>query len=179
MNSRDDTTTCVYEPEWKLKLLLWPHPMLKKVCEPVLETDPEYRDQLKEMERICKSYKGLGLSANQVGLNKRMLVAHTPLGFRTFINPKVTKFTGTWYQAQEGCLSLPGIVAPARRNTAIELEYQPDTWGTPVTETFTDQLAHILQHEVEHLDGKMMIDRLPGGQRDQIRSYMRKVAAGR
>jgi peptide deformylase len=163
-----------------MRILLWPHPMLKAVCSPVLELDTVYAAELRQMEEACRDAGGLGLSANQVGLSKRILVVRTPLGFRGFINPKILEFPGAWYQAQEGCLSLPGIVSPARRNTRAIVEHQPPgkPWPERKVEAFEGQLAHILQHEIEHLDGKMMIDRLPPGQRDQIRAYMKKVSRG-
>jgi peptide deformylase len=157
------------------KILLWPHGALKKPCASVVFPDPELRSQLDGMKAAMLAEKGLGLAANQIGINKRMLVAKAPDGIRAFVNPTIVKFTGEWKMMDEGCLSLPGIVVPHKRNTGLLIEFNDAATGATVVDTVGGQLAHILQHEIDHLDGKMMIDHLPGGQRDKIRAYMRTV----
>lgn len=159
-----------------MKILLWPNDSLKKVCDPVEGSDRDFRDQLAQMKVLASTAGGIGLAANQVGILKRMLIAFKPgEGWKEFVNPRLLSTPGKWITLNEGCLSLPGIFLPHRRNTEVIVEHQDVTTGALVAESFGGQLAHILQHEIEHLDGKMMIDGLKGGQRDQIRNYMKKL----
>jgi peptide deformylase len=161
-----------------MKILLWPHPALKKpavAVQPAEFGTTDLGKQLSEMRQAMKLAGGIGLAANQVGLDRRMLVAHAQGHIQSFINPRIVKFTGEWKTMDEGCLSLPGIVIPHRRNTEVLFEHQDFQTGAIIVDVVGGQLAHILQHEIEHLDGKVMIDVLPSGQRDKIRAYMRTV----
>jgi peptide deformylase len=159
-----------------MEILLWPNPVLKRVCEPVAPTDPDFRNQLDAMKKVMTGAGGLGLAANQVGILKRMLVAVDDDGHpRAFVNPRLVGSTGTWKPVNEGCLSLPGVFLPHRRNTRVIVEFQDTDTGALVVEEYQGRLGHILQHELDHLDGRLMIDGLPGARRDQIRAHMKTL----
>jgi peptide deformylase len=165
----------------KLKLVLWPADVLKRVCSPVdPSSDTDFRAQLEEMKKVMQAHGGIGLAANQVGLTKRMLVAFKPgEGPVAFVNPRIVAFSGTWELMREGCLSIPGVVAEVKRNTEVIVESLDIDTGAMFVSPYSGVVAHVLQHEIEHLDGKMMIDKLPGGQKDQIRAHMRRLKGGR
>jgi peptide deformylase len=159
-----------------MRILLWPHAALKRVCEPVDLTDTEFRGQLEEMKRVAQAAGGIGLAANQVGLTKRMLVAYQPGdGWLSFVNPRIVEFVGAWSMVDEGCLSLPGIFIPHKRNSEVVVESVDLETGSIVVNSYRGQLGHILQHEIDHLDGKMMVDYLPSSWKDHLRVYMRKL----
>jgi peptide deformylase len=160
-----------------MNILLWPADALKKKCSVVdVENDTEYVEQFQAMEQAMVREGGVGLAANQVGILKRMLVAKRPgYGTQFVVNPKIIKRTGERQAFKEGCLSLPGVFVTVPRNTSIIVEYFDAQTKKLVNAEFEGQFAHILQHEIDHLDGKTMIDKLPGGQKDQIRLAMRKL----
>ncbi len=158
-----------------MKILLWPNASLKQVCEPVDSSDPDFRGQLEEMKKLMLAGGGIGLAANQVGLKKRMLVAIGDQGPQYFVNPRIVGFTGEWVKRSEGCLSLPGVVTPHRRNTEVLVESLDLETGAIFVQTYEKRLGHILQHEIDHLDGRMMIDHLPGAERDRVRQHMKSL----
>lgn len=160
-----------------MDILRWPHPSLKRACDPVVPFgDTEFKAQLQEMQRVAGAARGIGLAANQVGLNKRMLVARGDGGWQWFVNPRIIKFPGQWIEMREGCLSIPGFFETVRRCTEVVVEHQNvDAVGLPYeTQVYTGQLAHVLQHEIEHLDGHLFVEKLPPGRRDALRAHLRK-----
>lgn len=159
-----------------MQLRLWPHPDLKQVCPPVAPNDLEFRNQLEMMKRVMVAGGGIGLAANQVGIIKRMLVAVAHRGDVpvAFVNPKIVKHTGEWRDVREGCLSLPGFYENVKRSKGVSVEYTNVDTGATVVGNFEGLLAQVLQHEIEHLDGKMFIDKLKPAARDQLRAFLRK-----
>lgn len=173
-----------------MKIILWPNDILKKVCGHVQEAEgpaivgtmtvDKLGPIFEEMEALMLAGNGIGLAAPQVGLTCRIVLA-TPQyqAPRRFVNPVIQSFLGEWVPMTEGCLSIPGIVETVRRNTAIEVSYFDLAKKERVLEKATGQLAHVLQHEIEHLDGKMMTDHLKPAQRDQVRAWMKRVRASK
>lgn len=158
-------------------LRFWPHPDLKKVCLPVDPSiDFEFRSQLELMTKVMKAAGGIGLAANQLGILKRMLVAMPVEGPVAFVNPSVVGFTGKWVDVREGCLSIPGFYETVKRNTEVAVESLDLETGTKIVKIYTGKIGHILQHEIEHLDGKMFTDKLKPAQRDALRVFMRRNA---
>ena len=159
-----------------MKILKWPSGALKVVCEPVdIASDKEYLDQLLEMSQLADSMGGVGLAANQVGLTKRMLIARTQDSWRNFVNPVLIVPNDSYVSNMtEGCLSLPGVQMTVRRPLSVIVTH--DTPEGPRTDRVAGLLAQILQHEVEHLDGKTLADRLTPSARDQLRAKIRRGA---
>lgn len=156
-----------------MEILLWPNPKLKQVCEPVIGLDELKKAEAFAQQMIVAASKsgGIGLAANQVGDSARIIVANSGGEWHTFINPRIVKFTGDWKVMVEGCLSIPGYFEQVKRNTSVLFEYTDPSDAT-VVDTAEGRLAHILQHEIEHLDGKMFIDKVPGG-RDRARAALK------
>jgi peptide deformylase len=151
-----------------LKLIPYPHPTLRHRSKPIVRVDQELKDMIDEMFEIMYEFRGVGLAANQVNLPIRLFVAN-PSGDKeegpemVFINPVISKGKGT-ADAEEGCLSLPGINAQVKRNKSLNINaYSMD--GTEINTEVDGFLARIIQHEVDHLDGVLFIDRLS----DEIR----------
>ena len=112
------------------------------------------------MLEILRKKGGIGLSANQVGLPFRMCVieldSNNPL---ILINPRLTKLSDKMVKSQEGCLSLPGATGIINRHKDVTVEYE-DVSGETITEEATGLLSCCLQHEIDHLNGILMINRM-------------------
>lgn len=148
----------------KLQLVTFPHPILRHKSKPIVRVDAELHDLVNQMFEIMYDFRGVGLAANQVALPIRLFVAN-PSGDRqekeqemVFINPVVNKPKGT-VEAEEGCLSLPGLNANVFRSKSLEVNAY-DIQGNEIAGPVDGFLARIIQHELDHLDGVMFIDRL-------------------
>jgi peptide deformylase len=161
-----------------LKLIPYPHPTLRHRSKPIVRVDQELKDLVEEMFDIMYEFRGVGLAANQVNLPIRLFVAN-PTGDKeegpelVFINPVITKAKGS-SEAEEGCLSLPGVNANVKRNKSLNINaYSID--GTEINTEVDGFLARIIQHEIDHLDGVLFIDRLADEIRrpiaDQIKTF--------
>jgi len=131
-------------------------PILSQVCEPVDEN--EVVDKLiKEMWEVMYAHRGFGLSAPQVGVAKRIFVINVD-GFRqVFINPKIIRLWGGTKICKEGCLSFPDLFVPKIRNRKIEIEWLSHR-RKPKSMNLKDLVARVIQHEMDHLDGKTIDD---------------------
>lgn len=147
-----------------LEVIQYPHPTLRRVSRPIKKVDAELRKIVAEMFNLMYAHEGVGLAANQVNLPIRLFVANEagdPASRDTefvFINPVLRKGKGT-AEDSEGCLSIPDLRAPVARNVTIEVEAY-DLDGNLIRADAKDLMARILQHETDHLDGKLFIDRL-------------------
>ncbi|MCM8765654.1 MAG: peptide deformylase [Candidatus Omnitrophica bacterium] len=144
-----------------LSIRLYPDKILRKKCQVVTKITAEERKLIKDMIETMYSAEGVGLSAPQVGVSKRIFVAN-PSRERgkewVIINPRLLKKTGQEILS-EGCLSLPGISAEVKRYKKLLLKYE-DLSGEERVIPLEGLLARIVQHETDHLDGILFIDRL-------------------
>jgi peptide deformylase len=147
-----------------LEVIQYPHPTLRRVSRPLKKVDAELRKIVAQMFELMYAHEGVGLAANQVDLPFRMFVANSEgdpakrdAEF-VFINPVLRKGKGS-EEDNEGCLSIPDIRAPVVRNETIEVEAY-DLDGNMIRADAKGLMARILQHETDHLDGKLFIDRL-------------------
>ncbi len=125
-------------------------------------TKKEIRELTERMRRTMRNAEGVGLAANQVGLPYRMFVAEIPDGqgrtkFYALFNPKLEKVSEKKRLLEEGCLSVPGVFGTLERAERVTLSAQ-DKDGHPVKIRAWGLLAHVLQHETDHLEGKLFID---------------------
>jgi len=157
-------------------LIFYPDPRLRKVSEPVVQFDGALAELAKRMLEIMREEKGVGLAAPQVGVNARMFVANAtgkPEDDRIIVNPQLLDAEGSETD-EEGCLSLPKIRAEIDRATKIRLVAQ-DLEGKPFELPGLDFEARVWQHETDHLNGVMLIDRMGFTARMANRKKLREL----
>ena len=159
-----------------LQIIHYPHPTLRHPSKPLKRVDAELRKIVAEMFELMYENEGVGLAANQVDLPYRLFVAN-PEGSpdkkqaeRVFINPVLSQPRGQ-AEDDEGCLSIPGVYAPVTRNETIKVQSY-DLAGNEFTAEVNGLLARIVQHETDHLDGTLFIDRLSPTQLAAVRDKL-------
>jgi peptide deformylase len=158
-------------------------PVLKSRAAPVKDFDDSLKQLAEDMLRIMYEAEGAGLAANQIGRLKRIFVAaHEDEGeLREFIvvNPVIEDRSEAQEKDVEGCLSIPGIGVEVERPVAVTLKGQ-DLSGAPMRVEAEGRLARIFQHEMDHLDGILMLDRTDRESRKSAMREMReRLLAGR
>jgi peptide deformylase len=144
-----------------LTIIHYPDPRLRKISSPVTKFDENLKSLAKRMFELMREDKGVGLAAPQVGVNVRLFVMNptgNPEDDRAYVNPRLVEGMGE-EEGEEGCLSLPGINTNVVRSKTLRLEAQ-DLDGRAVEVTETGYVARIWQHETDHLNGVMIIDRM-------------------
>jgi peptide deformylase len=147
-----------------LQIVQYPHPTLRHLSKPLRRVDAELHKIVREMFDLMYQAKGVGLAANQVDLPYRLFVinleadpAKRDLEY-VFINPVITARKGS-AEAEEGCLSLPGLYGDVRRPEKVTLNAY-NLAGKELTLELDGLFARAAQHEIDHLDGVLFIDRL-------------------
>lgn len=155
-----------------MQIVHYPHPVLRQKSADVLRIDDNLRQTIAGMFELMYAARGVGLAANQIGLPFRFFVVNFT-GERedkedefVFINPKITNRKGSAVD-EEGCLSLPGLYADVRRADEVVIEAY-DLEGLGYQLTLTEMPARIVQHELDHLDGVMFIDRVADSVKREI-----------
>jgi peptide deformylase len=147
-----------------LEIVTYPHPALRYASRPVTEIDDDLRSTIRDMFELMYAAKGIGLAANQVALPFRFFVLNLTADpeqkdkEQVFINPEIVKRHSS-IEDEEGCLSLPGLYAKVRRARKIRLRAY-DLEGKLVEYEAEDLYSRALQHETDHLAGKLFIDYL-------------------
>jgi peptide deformylase len=146
-----------------LQIIQYPHPTLRHVSKPLKRVDAELRRMVREMFELMYASNGVGLAANQVDLPYRLFLVNLKGNPRegeehVFINPVISRAKGL-AEAEEGCLSLPGLYADVKRPAEVSIQaYNLD--GQEVRHELSGLFARVVQHELDHLNGKLLIDRL-------------------
>lgn len=158
------------KPKEQLEILWYPDPRLVADNAPIKEYTPEMAERVKLMFELMYRTDGLGLAAPQIGWNVQLFVLNlTPkdkTGEKIYWNPKITN-SGSLVNDVEGCLSFPGINAKIKRYSSTILK--ADTPNGKVTESFEELGARAIQHEMDHLEGMLFIDRMtPADQRKHL-----------
>ena len=143
-------------PETSLKIRLFGAPELRKKARPAKQVAALQRQILSEMAQLMYAAEGIGLAAPQVGVNEAMIVVDIGTGLYKLINPKIVKKEGSQVM-EEGCLSVPGVCIKVKRAKRIEIQAQ-DEFSKPLTLEAEDLLACVFQHEIDHLNGKLIVD---------------------
>ncbi|ACK67906.1 peptide deformylase [Rippkaea orientalis PCC 8801] len=141
--------------------------VLRQPAKRIAKVDDTIRQLAKEMLQTMYSSNGIGLAAPQVGVHKQLIVvdcdpndpANQPI---ILINPQITRFSQELCVVEEGCLSIPGVYLDVTRPKAIEVSFR-DEQGKPRKLQATDLLARVIQHEMDHLNGVMFVDRVNNG----------------
>jgi peptide deformylase len=159
-------------------ILIHPDPRLKKACEPVEEITEEIRQLAADMLATMYDAPGIGLAAPQVGVTKQVLVMDCikegPPEPMVLVNPARVWESEDLSVYEEGCLSIPDQYADVRRPAAVTVRWT-DLEGQPQERTFEGLWATCVQHEMDHLDGKLFIDYLGPLKRQMITRKMEKL----
>ena len=164
----------------KRPILIHPDPRLKKVCVPVADISDDLRMLADDMLETMYDAPGIGLAAPQIGILQRLIVldcvkeegeAARPL---VMFNPKIIAASDETNVYEEGCLSIPEQYAEVTRPKVVEVEWM-DRDGKARHETFDGLWATCVQHEIDHLDGKLFIDYLKPLKRQMITRKMQKL----
>jgi len=125
----------------------------------VPEITPELKKTLDEMVPMMVASHGVGLAAPQIGISQRFFVMNAGDKIRKVINPTIVQYGSAFAEMEEGCLSIPGIHKKVRRPRRITVKYTDET-GAAIEEELKDFTARVFQHEYDHLDGILFVDRL-------------------
>lgn len=163
------------------------HPILRKVAEPIGSDYPNLKEVIANMYETMQASSGVGLAAPQVGLSIRLLVIDAdPFkdedpsleGFRkTFINIKIEEETGEKWVFNEGCLSVPNIREDVARHPVIKVTYLDEDFN-PHEEVFKGLIARIIQHEYDHLQGVLFVDRVSSLRKTLLKRKLNEITRG-
>ncbi len=158
-----------------LDILQYPDPRLRNKAQPVDAVDEQIRTLIDDMLETMYTAPGVGLAASQVDVHKRIIVIDVSENRdepHAFINPEL-QVDGEPVETEEGCLSLPGIYEPVTRLERVRVE-SIDRNGQPTTLEAEGMLAVCIQHECDHLEGKLFVDYLSSLKRMRIRKKLQK-----
>lgn len=172
----------------KLRIEIYPTEVLRTKAD-AIEVNDETRAVAARMVDLMRGAEGIGLAAPQVGLTWRLFVAHVPLHDddsidseipcntaepQAFFNPEIIETSGDLEPFDEGCLSLPGITGEVRRPATVKMR-ATDIKGNSIEVNATGLLARCWQHEIDHLDGTLILDRMSQMSRLKNRSRIRAM----
>ncbi|MBK8620347.1 MAG: peptide deformylase [Saprospiraceae bacterium] len=170
-----------------MPIYVYGFPVLKKVAEPISSDYPELSELIENMYQTMYNAKGVGLAAPQVGLSKRIFVVDTIQVMKeedkhkgikkVFINPQIIEETGTPWSYEEGCLSIPNIHGDVERPAVVTLTYVDENFQE-FFETYEGMNARVIQHEYDHIQGKLFIEKLKPLKKKLIQGKLNKMAAG-
>ena len=157
-----------------LKVRKYGDPALRRTAAPVGEVTPEIRTMVADLTETMYDEVGIGLAAPQVGISLRLIVISDEegRGVQALVNPAIVDRGGE-VTGEEGCLSIPGIFAPVTRAAWVKVEAR-SVDGEPLTINARGLRARVLQHEIDHLDGVLFIDRVDPMARDRIKRKIKK-----
>lgn len=161
----------------KLKIIKYPDPFLKQKCLPVTSFDKELKILTDNMLKTMYESEGIGLSAIQIGVLKRIIVIDITEELKKpliLINPVITPSNSKFLEFKEGCLSFPGIYESVKRNEEIAVDYN-SIEGKKLSMKATGLLSICIQHEVDHLEGVVFLDRLSGLKRNRAEKKFLKM----
>ena len=158
------------------QIRLFGDPVLRAPAREVAEIDDSLRQLADDMLETMYAAPGVGLAAPQVGIQKRLFVYDIGEGPHAVVNPRLSGHAGEW-DYEEGCLSVPGLSWSIVRSNEVHL----DGWdldGNPISLHADELLARVFQHECDHLDGVLLIERLDKRQRKQAMRALRERTLG-
>ena len=172
----------------QLPIYLYGQQVLRKETEDITPEYPGLSDLIANMYETMTKADGVGLAAPQVGLSIRLFVIDlSPLGEddpkykdykKTFINPQIVEFSQETCAIEEGCLSLPDIHESVTRSVNIRIRYQDEQF-VQHEEAFADYEARVIQHEYDHLEGKVFTDRISPIRKQLIKSKLTSIFKGK
>lgn len=160
-----------------MHIVYYPDPVLLNPATPVGELPEDLSEIVDGMRRVMELERGIGLAAPQVGLSRRIILVNPtgePEDEQILLNPEITRAYGDKVWGEEGCLSFPGIWGEVLRNTDIEVRYT-DVAGVEHTMEASDLLARVLQHEIDHLDGKIFVNKMKETDRNRNKARLQEL----
>ncbi|WP_108823139.1 peptide deformylase [Dysgonomonas sp. Marseille-P4361] len=171
-----------------LPIYLYGQPVLRKVAVDITPEYPNLKKLIDDMFETMYNADGVGLAAPQVGLDIRLFVIDLePLAEddpkyadfkKVFINPKIVEYTGEIVKMDEGCLSIPGINEAVEREETIRIQYLDENFVSH-DEVYSDFFARCIQHEYDHIEGKLFIDKISGIRKQMIKNKLNSMIKGR
>lgn len=165
-----------------VRIVPYCHPALRYESRPVTQIDDRLRSTVREMFELMYDSRGIGLAANQVALPFRFFVLNLTADpdradqEQVFLNPEIVKRHGST-EAEEGCLSFPGVYAKVYRARRVRVRAF-DLLGNPIEVEAEDLLSRAMQHEIDHLSGKLFVDYLTPEGRDPVAVKIRDIELG-
>lgn len=159
-----------------LPILEFPDPRLRKVAVPVSTFDSKLESLIDDLLETMYNADGIGLAATQVNVHKRVLVidvSENKDSPQVFINPTLTIINDELNEYDEGCLSVPGYYETVTRPSGVLIDAQ-DKQGNSFQLQASELLATCIQHEIDHLDGKLFVDHISALKRNRIRAKLEK-----
>ena len=162
-----------------LKIIIAPDSRLLEVSKPVKEVNNDIKNLLEDMLQVMYRSNGIGLAAPQVGILKRLIVMdcsdkNTKKEPLKFVNPEILNLSSDKSEFEEGCLSLPTQYAKVERPSNIEVEYKDEN-GNKYRKNFSGIEATCLQHEIDHLNGKLFVDHISKLKKNRIIKKLEKI----
>lgn len=157
-----------------LKIVKYPDPVLRREAESVDSVNDDIRDIIENMLDVMYIEEGVGLAAPQVGVSKKVIVVDDGKDVIGLINPEIVKKSRENDTMEEGCLSLPGIRLNISRPVRITVKGLDEN-GDPVELQADGILAKVLQHEIDHLNGILIIDHVSTIHKTLLRSKLKKL----
>lgn len=161
----------------EFQLTLYPEPVLRRVAEPVAAVDDELRAVVEAMFDLMGRSNGVGLAAPQVGLQKRILVLNPtgkPEDALALVNVQILERSGPSTVYEEGCLSFPGIFAEVKRPERCKVRAVSPT-GEPIEREFDGFVSRIIQHEYDHLEGVLLVDRMSAADKQRHKAALAEL----
>lgn len=159
-----------------LDILRYPDPRLHTVAKPVAAIDDRIRRLVDDMAETMYAAPGIGLAATQVDVHERVIVidiSEDRSDLRVFINPEIIALSDTWARFEEGCLSVPEIYDNVERPDRVTVRALGRD-GAPFTLECTGLLAVCVQHEIDHLNGRVFVQHLSRLKQSRIKAKMQK-----
>lgn len=157
----------------KLSILVYPDQRLRRVAQPVTEFNEQLKQLVTDMVETMYAAAGIGLAAVQVNVPQRVVVMDLSAGknsLQVFINPELSELKGS-AESEEGCLSVPGVVATVERAQTVKINAQ-DVTGRRFEMNADEMLSICIQHEIDHLNGKVFVDYLSRLKQHRIRKKL-------
>ena len=157
-----------------LKIVRYPDSILKKKSEEVRYDDKSLRSLIPQMTESMKKNQGIGLAAPQIGLSKKIIIVTEGEESHAFLNPRIIKQSKEKERDEEGCLSLPGLFVKVLRPKQVEVAAKPIE-GEEVRVKARGLGARIFQHEIDHIEGKLIIHRISPLARWKLRNQLKNL----
>ncbi|MCX6291511.1 MAG: peptide deformylase [Bacteroidetes bacterium] len=169
----------------KLPIIAYGDPILKKRASEIVKNYPKLNEIIADMYETMYASKGVGLAAPQIGLSIRLFIADgTPFeeeevkGFKqVFINPVIKEESGDLWKFNEGCLSIPNVREDVRRKEELYIEYYDQDWKLK-KESYSGLAARIIQHEYDHIEGILFVDRISPLRKRLIKNRLMDISRG-